>query len=97
MSGTSAVEALSKLLEAISENPYDLSLHVQHIRLAQESGDEEQAHAAREMFAGFWAVGDDVWLPLLDAKERHEDVDTPEGMQAVLAHYRRAEEDYLCM
>ena len=96
MDEADSVEALSKILEAISESPYNLSLHAQHIRLALANGDDEQAQAAWEMFIAFWAAGDEVWLPLLQARERTEDLNTTEGMQAVLTLYRRSEEDYLC-
>lgn len=96
MGKSDSVKALSRLLEAISENPYDISVHAQHIRLASDSGDGEQLDAAREMFTGFWAATEDVWLPILEAKEKSEDVNTLDGLQAVLSQYRLAEEDYLC-
>jgi hypothetical protein len=96
MDSNADVEALSRILDAISANPYHLALHVQHIKLATESGDSEQAQAARDMLTGFHAAGDEVWLPLLDAKETAEEVATIEGMETVSSLYRRAEEDYLC-
>lgn len=96
MDEADSVKALSKILEAISESPYNLSLHAQHIRLALANGDNDQAQAAWEMLTAFWAAGDEVWLPLLEAKERSEDLSTSEGMQAVHALYRQSEQDYLC-
>ncbi|EIN12540.1 hypothetical protein PUNSTDRAFT_81810 [Punctularia strigosozonata HHB-11173 SS5] len=94
MDANEALEALSNLLTTLSENPYDLDLHAQHIRLADASGDAEQAVAAREMMTAYWPAGDEVWLPLLRAKRQSVNVETAEGIPDVLALYAVAEDDY---
>lgn len=96
MDANEALEALSNLLTALSESPYDLSLHAQHIRLADASGDAEQAVAAREMMTAYWPAGDEVWLPLLRAKQQSVNLETAEGIPDVLALYSVAEDDYFC-
>lgn len=47
------------------------------------------------MLTSFWPAGDEVWIPMIDAKEK-EGVDTAESVQNVLALYELAEADYLC-
>ncbi len=89
------LEALSKLLTELSSNPYDLSLHVQHIKLTSLPGLEDEANSARQMMTGFWPAGDDIWVPLIDAKIK-EGVDSVEAALEVLALFEAAENDYLC-
>ncbi|KZT27355.1 hypothetical protein NEOLEDRAFT_1060705 [Neolentinus lepideus HHB14362 ss-1] len=89
------LEALSNLLTELSTSPYDFSLHVQHLRLASATRMEEQENEAREMFANFFAVTDEVWVPLVEAKEKAFDIRTMEGVKEVLETYERAESDYL--
>ncbi|KAI0036479.1 hypothetical protein K488DRAFT_41187 [Vararia minispora EC-137] len=89
-----SLQALADVLTALSENPLDISLHIQHISLAEHAGDE-QATEAREMMTAYWAVGDEVWMPLIDAKAHAVDVDTVAGAQEVHELYKRAEGDYL--
>ena len=98
MDEVEALEALSNILTSISETPYDLSLHVQHIGVAETLGEGQQgqALAAREMMTGFWAAGEEVWFPLIDAKKAAVDLDTEEGVAEVLEVYEKAEDDYLC-
>jgi squamous cell carcinoma antigen recognized by T-cells 3 len=90
------LEALSNVISALSETPFDLSLHVQHIRLAAATGMDDQVHAARETFTTYYACGDDVWLPLIQDKKNAVDMNSVEGALSVLQTYERAEEDYLC-
>ncbi|KAL0960935.1 hypothetical protein HGRIS_005940 [Hohenbuehelia grisea] len=96
MDPAQSLDALANLLTEISQKPYDVALHAQHIRLA-DSAEELQAEAlaAREMMTTFLAAGDDVWRPLIDAKNASVDLETEEGVQELLAVYDRAEEDYL--
>ncbi|EPQ51022.1 hypothetical protein GLOTRDRAFT_66218 [Gloeophyllum trabeum ATCC 11539] len=89
------LEALSNLLTRLSSNPYDLSLHIQHVRLASATGMDEQVNEAREMFANFYAVPDEIWVPLIEAKEKAVDLATAEGVKEILELYERAEGDYL--
>ena len=96
MDETEALEALSNLLTDLAAHPYDLSLHVQHVNLATSTGLEEQVQAAREMLTNYWAAGDEIWLPLIENKEKSVDLDTDEGLQDVLELYEQAENDYLC-
>jgi hypothetical protein len=98
MDEVESLEALSNILTSISETPYDFSLHVQHISIAETLGEgqQEQALSAREMMTGFWAAGEEVWFPLIDAKKAVVDLDTEEGVAEVLDVYEKAEDDYLC-
>ena len=96
MDEADALEALANALTLLTDNPYDLSLHAQHVRLARETGMEDQLEAALDMVTTFWAAGDYVWLPLLEIKMKGADLDTAEGTTAVLALFERAEGDYLC-
>jgi squamous cell carcinoma antigen recognized by T-cells 3 len=97
MDETQALDALSNLLNDLSQKPYDISLHVQHIRLAESTKElESQVHTARDMFVNFVAAGDDVWIPLIEGKENSVDLDSKDGLEEILALYMRAEEDYLC-
>lgn len=89
------LEALSKILTELSSNPYDLSLHVQHIKLTSLPGLEDEANSARQMLTGFWPAGDEIWMPLIDAKI-NEGVDTMEAALEVLVMFENAENDYLC-
>ena len=91
-----ALEALSNVISALSETPFDLSLHAQHIQLAVASGMDDQVRAARDTLTAYYACGDDVWLPLLEDKKSTADLDTVEGALSVLTAYKRAEDDYLC-
>jgi len=98
MDEAQSLEALSNILTSISETPYDFSLHVQHINVAETLGEgqQDQALSAREMMTGFWAAGEEVWFPLINAKKSTVDMDTEEGVAEVLEVYEKAEDDYLC-
>ena len=98
MDEAESLEALSNILTSISETPYDFSLHVQHINVAETLGEgqQDQALSAREMMTGFWAAGEEVWFPLINAKKASVDLDTEEGVAEVLELYEKAEDDYLC-
>ena len=95
MDETQSLEALSDLLTKISESPYDLSLHAQHIQLATASGMEDQLVAARQMLTSFWPTGDEVWLPIINA-HIEQGLDTPEKVLEALTLFQTAEDDYLC-
>ncbi|KAI0308590.1 hypothetical protein OF83DRAFT_1073257 [Amylostereum chailletii] len=96
MDEAQTLEALSDVLTALSENVYDISLHAQHINLAQAAGIEEQAQTAREMMTTYWAAGDEVWMPLIDAKLKAVDVDSISDAEQVRKLFDKAEGDYLC-
>lgn len=96
MDEADALEALANVLNSLTNNPYDLSLHSQHVHLARETGMEDQLEAALDMVTTFWAAGDYVWEPLIDLKMKSENLDTAEGLQTVFGLFERAEEDYLC-
>lgn len=91
-----ALEALSNVISALSETPFDLSLHEQHIQLALATGVDDQIRAARDTLTAYYACGDDVWLPLIEDKKSAADLETVDGALSVLTAYRRAEDDYLC-
>jgi squamous cell carcinoma antigen recognized by T-cells 3 len=96
MDDVEALEALAEILTQLSENPYDLSLHTKHIALAQKHGLDDQLQVARDMLVGIWAMGEDVWLPIIEHQKANEDLSTAEGVQRVLDLYTRAEDDYFC-
>lgn len=97
MDQSDSLEALSNLLTQIADNPHDFSLHVQHVKLALSlEGMEAEAQSALETMTGFYAVGDEVWLPLIKAKESGLDLTSKAGVEELLELYERAENDYLC-
>ena len=93
MDEAEALDALASLLTELSQRPYDISLHVKHLRIASECG---ESNSALEMFTNFLAAGDEIWLPLIESKEGAEDIASPEVVREVLELYSRAEEDYIC-
>jgi squamous cell carcinoma antigen recognized by T-cells 3 len=96
MDEAEALVALANLLDTLSHNPYDIALHAQHISIAAQTGLDDQVHSAREMMTGFWAAGEDVWLPLIEYKLNSTDLNTLNGVSEVLALFDQAEADYLC-
>jgi hypothetical protein len=97
MDDPSVLDALADTLTKLSTNPFNVNLHVQHIRLAKSLEDRDQLLVALEMATNYVATPDDVWLPIIDAKAAASDLDTPEGALELLAVYSKAEEDYICM
>ena len=97
MDEADALEALANTLTLLTDDAYNIALHAQHVRLARASGMDEQQEVALEMVTSFWAVGDYVWIPLIDLRARSVGVDSPDSVQTVLELFERAEEDYLCM
>ncbi|KAJ3800908.1 hypothetical protein GGU11DRAFT_676191 [Lentinula aff. detonsa] len=96
MDENSTLDALAGILEQLVENPRDFSLHVQHIRLAKSlEGMESEVISALEMLTNCFAIGDEVWLELIDIKESSVNLDTVNGVEELLALYQRAEADYL--
>ncbi|KAK1236238.1 Splicing factor [Marasmius sp. AFHP31] len=96
MDDEQALEAFTNILNVLSEKPYDLSLHLQHIRVANTlEGMETEAKAALETFTSFYAAGDEVWMPLIDAKESSTDMNSAQSVLELLALYEQAEGDYL--
>jgi hypothetical protein len=60
-------------------------------------GSESEVLSALEMLANVYAAEDDIWLPLIKAKETTADLSTANGARELLTLYSRAEMDYLCM
>lgn len=97
MDDTQSLDALANILNDVAEKPYDVPTHARHIRLTQSlEGMESEVTSAMEMMIQFLAAGEEVWLPLIDAKMRELDLDTKEGVVGLLAFYTRAESDYMC-
>ena len=90
------LDALATVIGEISDKPYDLSLHLRHIELAKSLDDLDSQIMAYQTLSQFLAVGDAVWLPYIDAKEKILDLTSAEGVQELLELYERAEADYLC-
>lgn len=97
MDESAALEALANVLNRLTDDPYDITLHIEHVRIAQQTGMDDQLESALEMASAFWAVGDHIWLPLLERKLRGSNLESPQDLQAVLDLFSRAEQDYLCM
>ncbi|CAL1712564.1 unnamed protein product [Somion occarium] len=95
MDEANALDALSSILTKLTENPYEIANHAEHVRVAQATGLQDQVEAALEMVTGFWAAGDYVWLPLIEKKLKEADLDSAEGLLDVLGLFERAEADYL--
>jgi hypothetical protein len=92
-----SLDALANILNDLGENPYDPSTHAKHIRLTQSfEGMDSDITPAMEMMTQFLAAGEEVWLPLINAKIQELDLDTEEGVVQLLALYTRAESDYMC-
>jgi len=97
MHQSDSLEALSNLLTQTADNSHDFSLHVQHAKLALSlEGMEAEAQLALETTAGFSAIDDEVWLPLIKAKESSLYLTSRAGVEELLELYERAENDYLC-
>ncbi|KXN88177.1 hypothetical protein AN958_07636 [Leucoagaricus sp. SymC.cos] len=92
-----SLNALSNILSAIAEQPHNVSLHAQHIQIAQsDPALNSELKSAMEMMTEFLAADPEhVWIPLLDQKEHAVDLDTASGVEELLALYERAEKDYL--
>ncbi|KAG5726870.1 hypothetical protein E4T56_gene1120 [Termitomyces sp. T112] len=96
MDEAQSLDALAKLLNDLSERPYDINLHIQHFKLAKSlEGMESQVISACEMLVDFLAAGEQIWSILINAKEKTVDLETKEGVEELLALYSRAESDYL--
>ncbi|KAJ7855952.1 hypothetical protein B0H14DRAFT_2353000 [Mycena olivaceomarginata] len=91
------LDALASVLSQLETKPFDLSLHATHIRLTQSLGAQEDALAAMEMMTSFFAAGEDVWLALIKAKQETVDLNSANDVEELLALYKLAEEDYLCL
>ena len=96
MNEADALEALSSVLERLTDNPYNIALHAEHIRIARATGMDDQIESALDMMIAFWAAGADVWLPLIQHKIGSSNLDSPQDLRAILDLFARAEQDYLC-
>lgn len=96
MDESAALEALANILNRLADDPYDITLHIEHVRIAQQTGMDDQVDSALEMAITFWTVGDYVWELLLERKLQGSDLESPEALQAILDLFNRAEQDYLC-
>lgn len=98
MDESRALDALSTLLESLSQAPFEVALHAKHINLAHtlKSFDPSHLDAAREMFTTHFPAGDEVWMPLIQEKEERVDLSQAEGILDILELYAKAEADYLC-
>ncbi|KII83027.1 hypothetical protein PLICRDRAFT_180796 [Plicaturopsis crispa FD-325 SS-3] len=90
MDDASNLEALANMLTELSQNPYDISLHAEHIRLSKLANDDVQLQSALELATNYLAAIDDVWIPLIEAKQR-----VVEDATELLGLYEKAESDYL--
>ncbi|KAI6145673.1 hypothetical protein EDD17DRAFT_1653003 [Pisolithus thermaeus] len=93
---TQKLERLADLLTQLSASPYDVALHAQHISLAMSlPGMDSQVLEAREMAANYLAVGDEVWMPVIDNKLASLVMEDGARVTEILELYERAERDYL--
>ena len=96
MDETQSLDALANVLTQLEAKPFDLALHATHIRLTQTLGVAQDTQSAMELMTSYFAAGEDVWLALIKAKEAALDLDSANGVEELLALYKRAEGDYLC-
>ncbi|KAI0755299.1 RNA-binding protein Prp24 [Daedaleopsis nitida] len=92
-----ALEAISGILERLLDNPYDMSLHAEHIRIARTTGMDDQVESALDMLTSFWAAGEDVWLPRIQLKIATANLEASEDLQGIHDLFTRAEQDYLSL
>ncbi|TFY58334.1 hypothetical protein EVJ58_g6483 [Rhodofomes roseus] len=97
MDEADALEALSDILNRLTEDPYDITLHIEHVRVAHQTGMDEQVDSALEMVTAWWAAGEYVWLPLIERKLQAGNLESPEDLRGILDLFNRAERDYLSM
>ncbi|EIW80918.1 hypothetical protein CONPUDRAFT_103939 [Coniophora puteana RWD-64-598 SS2] len=96
MDEAALLDTLANTLNDLSATPYDVSLHAQHIRIARSLPEmEAQVLSAHEMAANSLAVGEHIWIYILDEKAGQIDLDTPSGVMEMLALYEQAENDFL--
>lgn len=96
MEEAQALEAVANVLTLLGEDPYNVSLHAQHVQLARATEGDEQLEVALDMLTTFWAAGDYAWIPIIEMKSKAVDLDSAQGLKEVLAWYEKAEDDYLC-
>lgn len=96
MDEADALEALSHILERITEDPYNISLHVDNVRIARDTGMEDQVESALDMVTAFWAAGDYVWLPLIESKISSSNMESRVDLQTISDLFEKAEQDYVC-
>lgn len=94
MDEAQALDALTEVLGELAENPHNVGLYAQYIRISRSIQGMEQS--ALEAMIQFMAAPEEVWLALLTAKEASVDVETASGVKGLLELYARAETDYLC-
>ncbi|PCH39752.1 hypothetical protein WOLCODRAFT_136486 [Wolfiporia cocos MD-104 SS10] len=95
MDEADALEALSHILERITEDPYNISLHVDNVRIARDTGMEDQVESALDMVTAFWAAGDYVWLPLIESKISSSNMESRVDLQTISDLFEKAEQDYV--
>ena len=94
----SGLDALADILNKIAEKPFDVALHIEHIRLAEAATDPTSTEvvSACEMYTNFYAAEDAVWARLIASKESGVDLETAAGVEELLDLYNKAENDYIC-
>lgn len=97
MDEAEALDALANALTNLGDNPFDLTLHAEHIRIAQATGMQDQVEAALEMLTSYWAAGDYAWIPLVTSRAASEELEGLEQLQEIQSLFEKAERDYLCM
>ncbi|TCD69018.1 Splicing factor [Steccherinum ochraceum] len=95
MDEAEALDALANALTNLGDNPFDLSLHAEHIRIAQATGMQDQVEAALEMLTSYWAAGDYAWIPLVTSRAASEELEGLEQLQEIQSLFEKAERDYL--
>lgn len=88
---------LSNVLNQLAENPHDLSLLAQNVRISLSPGMEEHLESSLEMVTSLWPAGDHIWLPLIEHKLGSGATQSVESVLEILELFERAEGDYFCM
>lgn len=90
------LEELSNVLSQLVDNPHDLALLAQIVKISISPGTQEHLESGLEMATSLWPVGDYVWLPLIKNKLNAEAAESAEGVVEILELFEKAEGDYFC-
>ncbi|KAJ3490444.1 hypothetical protein NLI96_g1424 [Meripilus lineatus] len=88
------LEELSNVLSQLVDNPHDLALLAQIVKISISPGTQEHLESGLEMATSLWPVGDYVWLPLIKNKLNAEAAESAEGVVEILELFEKAEGDY---
>ncbi|CAG8568915.1 8945_t:CDS:10 [Acaulospora morrowiae] len=86
-------ETISSLLEQLTDNVYQYSVHVQYIQALRRAALFEELRGAREMMHRIFPLSEEMWLEWIEDESRL--AVTKEEKQSVINLYSEAVKDYL--